>query len=568
MSRERQSSSRGEVIPFWFWNDRLESSRIDRQLEDINMHGVNEVIIHPRHGLPEGVYLSPQWFNHVRNVVEAAADRGMKVWLYDELNWPSGTAGGRITRENPAYTAKCIAPRNGELRITMSEFRIAYNTAPPLDVLNPAAVQRFILETHARYEDAVGDHFGNTVQGFFTDEPGMYANLFGGLNPGTLPYTDDMFVEFQRDHHYNPLDHMSRIWTEEGADSRTIRLHYFQTLTRLYTERYLGRIANYCHQRGLKLIGHVLEEENPLGGVKSQGDPFKAGAMFDWPGFDVITGLSPQHAMSAEVASTTARMHDRPEVVAEAFGAFGRKMGTNDMLETARRLAQRGATVLVPHGLQYSSRGSRPYESPPNLMGPGYWNWFAGMVEEFQNTVESVQSAQRPPADICIYYPVQAIQGMYNPANPHRAMEISQTIVDTTLDVDSSGERFRYETDDSLVAGLQVCRLIRVPAADIMPLESLIALRDLARRGVEIECIGSAPRYAADASQQTDFEAVLREFDPLVVSHEAAVSAGSARAQRLQYKVWHGASSISPRLAESIKDAKGLATRAARSIRR
>ncbi len=38
--------------------------------------------------------------------VEAAHERGMKVWLADDFGYPSGMAGGRVVEENPDYEVR------------------------------------------------------------------------------------------------------------------------------------------------------------------------------------------------------------------------------------------------------------------------------------------------------------------------------------------------------------------------------------------------------------------------------------------------------------------------------
>lgn len=83
-------SSRERVVPFWLLNDRLEKDRLTSQLEAIRGKGVREVIVHPRYGLPDGMYLSREWFDHVSHIVNDAARLSMRIWIHDDINWPSG----------------------------------------------------------------------------------------------------------------------------------------------------------------------------------------------------------------------------------------------------------------------------------------------------------------------------------------------------------------------------------------------------------------------------------------------------------------------------------------------
>lgn len=45
-------------------------------------------------------YLSEEWFECIRTCVAEAERIGMKAWIYDEDRWPSGAAGGLVTRDD------------------------------------------------------------------------------------------------------------------------------------------------------------------------------------------------------------------------------------------------------------------------------------------------------------------------------------------------------------------------------------------------------------------------------------------------------------------------------------
>ncbi|MPZ96184.1 MAG: hypothetical protein GEU96_15050 [Propionibacteriales bacterium] len=100
---EPPSTSRPHA--FWFWNGELTEAELSRQLDEMQGNGVEEFFIHPRQGLggefgetENDYYLSTDYFDKVGFVLEEARRQGMKAWLYDDLNWPSGFAGGRTVR--------------------------------------------------------------------------------------------------------------------------------------------------------------------------------------------------------------------------------------------------------------------------------------------------------------------------------------------------------------------------------------------------------------------------------------------------------------------------------------
>ncbi|GIN74861.1 hypothetical protein J14TS2_53360 [Bacillus sp. J14TS2] len=94
-------------IPFWFWNDRLSNEEIRRQIHDFHEKGVNGFVLHPRIGIPiEIEYLSDQFMNFVEVAVQEAEQLGMSVILYDEAMYPSGSANGKVVKENPEYASR------------------------------------------------------------------------------------------------------------------------------------------------------------------------------------------------------------------------------------------------------------------------------------------------------------------------------------------------------------------------------------------------------------------------------------------------------------------------------
>ncbi|MGW5668899.1 glycosyl hydrolase, partial [Micromonospora sp. NPDC003776] len=101
----RSPPSTARPHAFWFWNGKLTEAELSRQLDEMKSNGVEEFFIHPRQGLggefgasENAYYLSKDYFDKVGFALTEAKRRGMKAWLYDDLNWPSGFAGGRTVK--------------------------------------------------------------------------------------------------------------------------------------------------------------------------------------------------------------------------------------------------------------------------------------------------------------------------------------------------------------------------------------------------------------------------------------------------------------------------------------
>lgn len=105
------------LMPFWFWNDDLDEAELLRQLRAFAAAGLGGVVLHPRIGLSHRIgYLTPEYFRLVRRVVETCADLGLKVILYDEGSYPSGSACGQVVAENPDYAARALILAQQALR--------------------------------------------------------------------------------------------------------------------------------------------------------------------------------------------------------------------------------------------------------------------------------------------------------------------------------------------------------------------------------------------------------------------------------------------------------------------
>ena len=96
-------------MPFWFLNDDLEKEVLIRQVRAFHEAGFGGIVPSARVGLSHRVgYLTDEYFGLFRRIVEEAARLGMKVILYDEGSYPSGSAQGRVVAENPDFASQAI----------------------------------------------------------------------------------------------------------------------------------------------------------------------------------------------------------------------------------------------------------------------------------------------------------------------------------------------------------------------------------------------------------------------------------------------------------------------------
>ncbi|MCD6350849.1 MAG: hypothetical protein J7M26_01910 [Armatimonadetes bacterium] len=79
---------------------------IDRRLDKLVEMGTGGIVANV--GFIDYL-VSPRQWEIYRYGIEQAAKRGLVLWWYDEKGYPSGTAGGMVTRANPEYVALGLA---------------------------------------------------------------------------------------------------------------------------------------------------------------------------------------------------------------------------------------------------------------------------------------------------------------------------------------------------------------------------------------------------------------------------------------------------------------------------
>ena len=378
-------------VPFWFLNDRPDQEKIAEQLKDIKAKGVDAIVLHPRIGIPEDVpYLSDAWFQTVRFIVKCADALGMKIVLYDEGMYPSGSAHGMVVAQNPDYASKGIRlsdrPEGGEVIAAFEDGKyLVYGFtggtirgihfgeddgeagAPKsADILNPDAVELFIRLTHDRYYEELKEYFGNTVIAFFTDEPcalGRNAAAYREWVPGL---ERELLAGGGR------LSELKALFTGEKNATTTL---YHRLIKKHLRETFYARLSRWCASHGIALMGHP-----------EASDDVEEELYFQIPGQDLIMrrvspetgGLLEFDSVQAKLCADIARHLGRRRNANECFGVCSRKpwewhFTGRDMIWYINWLSIRGVNLLVPHAFYYSTAGKRKEERPPDVGPNNIW---------------------------------------------------------------------------------------------------------------------------------------------------------------------------------------------------
>jgi hypothetical protein len=393
-------------MPFWFWNDTLRADEIVKQIKDFDEHGVYGFVIHPRMGLPKDMkFLSPEMLALMKVAIEEAERRNMKVILYDEGSYPSGSCEGQVVARNPEHAARGLAkidltpgeklqldeacklltiiertggnrmaviecPSNGHIRGLhwVDEEKEKEDLPPAGDILNPEAVTSFMDLVYDRFADNFSTYFGKTVIAIFTDEPDPLGR---GHKKGMVPGNTNLLPQINKIVGYDFTPFFADLWYEDSPDWEQHRTDYHRAIAICLEENYYGRLSKWCENHGIALTGH------PAGSMDLGAQKY-----FQIPGQDLVwryvepgvKALEGEHSTMAKNASSAMVHLNRRRNSNELYGAYGHNLTYDEMVWLANWCFVRGQNLLYPHAFYYSVRGARFNERPPDV-GPNAKWW-------------------------------------------------------------------------------------------------------------------------------------------------------------------------------------------------
>ena len=280
------SPARGDgMIPFLAITGKPTEAEVRAKVAAIQAQGIDSFLIYARSGL-ELEYMGEEWLKLNEWFCDEAEKRGMKVWLYDEYNWPSGTCKGRVPNENDAWRYA----EYGVYRNPDGSYRWTTALAPGgwVNVCEPAAVARFIELTHEVYAKRLDRWFKNkTILGIFTDEPG---------HPTRVTFPDGKpLVSFRK---YSGLEDEYKAATgrELKADVEKwlatkegdVWSVYLDLMGKRFRAAYFDQIRAWCDAHGILFTGHMISENDLYGSARCNGNPILCLRGESLPGMDEI----------------------------------------------------------------------------------------------------------------------------------------------------------------------------------------------------------------------------------------------------------------------------------------
>ena len=279
------SAEPSPLVPFLALTGRPTDSDVARKVEALHRNGFDCFLLYGRYGL-EYDYLGEEWLHMIETFCSEAERRGMKVWLYDEFAFPSGSCNMRLLKENREW---CLADRgvwrdnSGRLNWERAHSREVSN------VFDPEATRRFIELTHEVYHRRLHRYFDNgLITGIFSDEPGTPLGISFEHAP-LIQFADWRGLD---DEYAAATGGRSLREDVEAFVADENKTDVWATYSRLKAHRFISSffepVRAWCQKVGIESAGHLTEELCMTGGPLVQGDLLKTMKAQSLPGIDEI----------------------------------------------------------------------------------------------------------------------------------------------------------------------------------------------------------------------------------------------------------------------------------------
>lgn len=447
-------------MPFWHINGALTTDGIKQQMKDAKeLGGFSGISVLPladkANGKPGTTpkFLSSEYLERFQDVLNTAEELDMEVILYDDNDFPSGMAGGKLGELFPQHTMKRLdkveknasgpsiysdALPEGSLlsvvamnestleRIDLREFIIGstlkwkvpkgnwkimyfplvkdshHKAFPVVDYLDTTAVRKMMSFTYDVHKENFGSYFGNIIKKVFFDDVGFWKH------PRT--WTVRFNEKFKELNGYDPEPWYPALWYDIGPETQSVRNAFFNTRAELLAEGFPKLVGEWTKKNGLKDTGHPPGNYDPTP-IDMNGDIFKFFRHTAMPLTDAI--IAYQFGQNGhKLISSAADYYDKPIVSTEIYGAY--KENSMDSLMLYRSmmdLFSRGVNFAVPHGMWYNPK--EVYISP--LVSP-YSEKLVAALPAYSNFVGRscmlLQGGKRV-ADIGVFYPFEELAGWY-----------------------------------------------------------------------------------------------------------------------------------------------------------
>mgnify|MGYP000846987537 FL=1 len=452
--------------PLWHTNGELSDAIIQEIFEVGQQNGFGGITFLPVSSTTPK-YLTEEYFTQYGKALDLADKLNMKVIYYDDLDFPSGSAGWRLKEQFPEATLKRLdkvewsvqgpakfsekspipfgdnvlyGKPEGVLQAAVAmnldtfervnirncvdaEGNVVWD-APEgnwkvflfvcvsdphglVDYMSPDAVKKFFSLTYDVFYEKFKKNFGTTITAFFFDD--ITNTQTEGSRNWALEFNDKYRALFGQD---PDLDYPA-LFYPIGDETPSARFRLWTTRNRLFGDGYPGMVKKWREERGLD----VVSTGHPQGPYVIQPVDMSSDAMAAHRGCDAVLFDSIHyygHGRDGfKIPTSAAFNYDFPFCFVEIYGNY--RNGSFDksmMLRSAMEIYARGGNVMLPHGI---------WTDTENVYIPPEISWRNPKLEGFLPTYGKFVSRNsllmqggRHVADFGVLYPVDNLKAFFH----------------------------------------------------------------------------------------------------------------------------------------------------------
>lgn len=372
-----------------------------------------------------------------------------------------------------------------------------------LNPIDPESTQVLIDTVYERHYHELGDYFGNTIAGFFSDEP-RFGNVKGpdasiGRKEMLLPWRSDLPVLLKTHPEENIIQSLPLLAADAGNDAHRFRYRYMDVVSSLYSVHFSRKLGEWCEAHGVEYIGHVIEDNNAHARLGYGAGHFsRALAGQNMSGIDVvlnqlIPGMDTGHfhtftssgwdgeffhyglaKMGASVGHLSPEKQGR--TLCELFGAFGFSEGLRYMKWMSSHMLVRGVNHFVPHA--FNMAPFPDLDCPPHFYAQGHdpqFRYTHHLMRYLNKSAELLSDGTHIASVALLYHAEAEWSGEYmafqKPAKELTCQQIDFDIV--PIDLLQSAQNL----NNQLAIGGETFQALVIPWAQALPerLQSMLA---------------------------------------------------------------------------------------------
>ena len=457
----RNPGSEYRGMPFWAWNKSLDKDELNEQIDIFREMGFGGFYMHVRQGLTTD-YMGEDFIGAVASCTRKAKDEGMYACLYDEDRWPSGVAGGQVTREKKyrlRYLSMLSHDRTDdgatrEIALVegkpfflgafsvevdedgyMTSYRkvdryddvagkryffvdvkqggeARYNYQSYSDTMNKEAIDKFISLTYDTFKDSVGEEFGKTIPTIFTDEPQTerVLQLNNGFDMGEaiVPWTMDFDTTYKATYGSDITDSLPELYFGmHGDGGYKVRYNYHRHVSERFNEAYMDNIGDWCERNGIMMTGHILGEDSLIEMCLTNNDVMRSYKKMQFPGIDVLFG--DRCYTTALQCRSVVRQYGREGMMSEMYGVTGWDYDFRGHKFQGDWQACLGVTHRVPHLAWQTMKGEGKRDYPASIFYQSPWYKEYKYIEDHFARVATVMTRGEAVVRTAVIHPVETM---------------------------------------------------------------------------------------------------------------------------------------------------------------